>query len=91
MRFVTNRLLLLSLLHFAVVPLPALRAQTATPTGPVAPGAAASNVVQIRQMIDRGHSEEALKALDVLAALKPVPEGVERLRGVALIFARAFQ
>jgi predicted Zn-dependent protease len=35
-------------------------------------------------MIDRGHSEEALKALDVLAALKPVPEGVERLRGVAL-------
>jgi predicted Zn-dependent protease len=39
---------------------------------------------QLRQMIDRGRSEDALKRLDVLAAETPVPAGVYRVRGLAL-------
>jgi tetratricopeptide (TPR) repeat protein len=41
-------------------------------------------LAQLRQMIDRGHSEDALKRLDVLVAEKPVQSGVYRLRGLAL-------
>src|SRR5258707_541713 len=38
----------------------------------------------VQQLIDRGHPGDALKQLDALAAQRPEPEGVERLRGVAL-------
>jgi predicted Zn-dependent protease len=42
------------------------------------------NLLQLRQMIDRGHTADALKQLDTLAAQQPVPAGVNRLRGLAL-------
>jgi predicted Zn-dependent protease len=45
---------------------------------------ASPNLAQLRQMIDRGHAAEALKQLDQLAAQRPVPAGVNRLRGSAL-------
>jgi predicted Zn-dependent protease len=48
------------------------------------------NLVQLRQMIDRGHAAEALKQLDALATQHPVPAGVDRVRGVALYFQNRF-
>lgn len=45
---------------------------------------AAPDVAQLRLMIDRGQTAEALRQLDVLAARPQVPAGVERLRGLAL-------
>ena len=53
-----------------------------------APGRASAdvspNLTQLRAMIDRGRSEDALKRLDALAAEKPVQAGGYRLRGLAL-------
>ena len=48
------------------------------------------NLVQLRQMIDGGHSTEALKQLDALATQHPVPAGVDRVRGVALYSQNRF-
>jgi predicted Zn-dependent protease len=42
------------------------------------------DLLQLRQMIDRGHAAEALKQLDALATQHPVPAGVDRLRGIGL-------
>ena len=41
-------------------------------------------------MIDRGHTTDALKQLDTLAAQQPVPAGVNRLRGLALYSQNQF-
>jgi predicted Zn-dependent protease len=41
-------------------------------------------------MIDRGHSADALKQLDTLAAQQPAPAGVNRLRGLALYSQNKF-
>jgi len=62
---------------------------TQTPSAPIAdaPLPSADNsqtLAQLRQMIDRGHSEDALKKLDMLTTEKPVQSGVYRLRGLAL-------
>ena len=62
---------------------------TLTPDAVVsAPGTASSdassNLTQLRAMIDRGRSDDALKQLDALAAKQPVVAGVNRLRGLAL-------
>jgi predicted Zn-dependent protease len=45
---------------------------------------------QLQQLIDKGHSVEALKRLDVLAATTPVAAGVQRLRGKAFYAAGQF-
>jgi predicted Zn-dependent protease len=45
---------------------------------------ASSDLAQLKAMIDRGRSGDALKQLDLLAARQPVPAGVNRLRGLAL-------
>jgi tetratricopeptide (TPR) repeat protein len=42
------------------------------------------NLVQLRQMIDRGHAADVLKQLDDMATNRPAPAGVSRLRGLAL-------
>src|ERR1700734_3222686 len=62
---------------------------TLTPDAVVsAPGTASadasSNLTQLRAMIDRGRSDDALKQLDALAAKQPATAGVNRLRGLAL-------
>jgi tetratricopeptide (TPR) repeat protein len=59
-----------------------LFAQALNSPGAVATDAA-QNLAQLRQMIDRGHAAEALKQLDALAAQRPAPAGVNRLRGLA--------
>jgi predicted Zn-dependent protease len=48
------------------------------------------NLLQLRQMIDRGHAAEALKQLDALATQHPVPAGVDRVRGIALYSQNRF-
>ena len=49
-----------------------------------------ADLVQMRQMIDRGHALEALKQLDSMAGQQPVPAGVNRLRAVALYSLNRF-
>jgi predicted Zn-dependent protease len=63
--------------------------QAQTPTAstsetPTSSADASQTLAQLRQMIDRGRSEEALKKLDMLAGQQPVPAGVYRVRGLAL-------
>jgi predicted Zn-dependent protease len=48
------------------------------------------NLLQLRLMIDRGRTADALKQLDMLAAQQPVPSGVYRLRGLALYSQNQF-
>jgi tetratricopeptide (TPR) repeat protein len=49
-----------------------------------APSNAAASLAQLRQMIDRGQSSEALKRLDQLKVQPSPPSGIDRLRGLAL-------
>src|SRR5450631_3357598 len=51
---------------------------------PVDATAPQQDLAAIRVLIDKGHVADALKQLDQMAARKPEPAGVERLRGVAL-------
>ncbi len=89
--------LLRSLFFPAVLSLPLGLAQSSTTVAPTeqrpdalvsSPGTASidasSNLTQLRAMIDRGRSDDALKQLDALAVRKPVAAGVNRLRGLAL-------
>lgn len=46
--------------------------------------AAPATLAQLRQLIDRGRTADALKQLDALAAQNPQTPGVDRLRGLAL-------
>jgi len=66
-------------LSFLVLLLPVISAhpQAATPSTP--PPATA----EAQRLLDAGHLEQALKALDSLAQQQPEPAGVERLRGMA--------
>jgi predicted Zn-dependent protease len=97
MRRLHKLVLLRSILTLAVLPLPLLRAQSPAQTPGTsntvigdAPSVSSPNLVQLRLMIDRGHTEDALKQLDTLAAQQPVPAGVNRLRGVALYSQNRF-
>lgn len=60
------------------------------PTHVEAPSATLDSLGQLRQMIDRGNSAEALKQLDQLKSRPPVPAGVDRLRGLALYAQNRF-
>jgi predicted Zn-dependent protease len=96
-------MLLRLILALAVLSQPLLRAQSpaqprpatqapdapATATG-AAPAGSSPSLVQLRQMIDRGHAADALKELDPLSARQPVPVGVNRLRGLALYSQNQF-
>ena len=86
--------LLQSVLILAALSLPLAPAQTPVQTpetaNPVAGPASSPTLVQLRLMIDRGHTAEALKQLDTLAAGQPVPAGVNRLRGLALYSLNRF-
>lgn len=57
---------------------------SASPAQVEAPSSAVEPLSQLRQMIDRGSSSEALKQLDQLKLGPSVPPGVDRLRGIAL-------
>jgi predicted Zn-dependent protease len=91
---------LLFLLTFAVYLLPPALGQTpAAPvahpnptvsTGAVATGDSSPDLKQLRSMIDRGQTAEALKQLDAFAVQQPAPLGVNRLRGVALYSQNRF-
>jgi predicted Zn-dependent protease len=94
MRRLHKLVLLRSILTLAVLPLPLLRAQPPAQTPGTsntdAPGVSSPNLAQLRLMIDRGQTENALKQLDSLAAQQPVPVGVNRLRGLALYSQNRF-
>jgi tetratricopeptide (TPR) repeat protein len=90
-----------SILVLAALSLPLLRAQNPAQPAPVtqtpdAPTTRAThtgsspNLIQLRQMIDRGHAADALKELDPLSAQQPPPAGVNRLRGLALYSQNQF-
>jgi predicted Zn-dependent protease len=80
MHYLHKALLLVPLL-ITVQSFAPIDAQTmATPS----PSGSSPNLVQLQQMIDRGHAAEALKQLDELATQRPVPAGINRLRGLAL-------
>src|ERR1700722_4575720 len=79
--------LLRSICIFTALSLPLAHAQT--PPQP-APGDAPQSLIQLRQMIDRGHAADALKQLDTLAAQQPIPPGINRLRGLALYSQNQF-
>ena len=61
---------------------------TLTGTGPAE---SSPTLAQLRAMIDRGQTSEALKQLDALAVHQPVPAGINRLRGLALYSLDRFQ
>ena len=84
-------------LTFAVLSLSLVHAQVPAKTpaaSDAAPGSTSDtpspNLAQLRLMIDRGHTADALKQLDTLAAKQPVPSGVNRLRGLALYSQNQF-
>lgn len=103
MRRLPKLVLLRSLLAVAVLYSPLLRAQKpaqrapapqtpdaqSVPTG-AASAASSANLTQLRRMIDRGQSADALKELDPLSAQQPAPAGVNRLRGLALYSQNQF-
>ncbi len=76
-----HKALLLSFLLIVAVPLAPMHAQTVNAPSP---SGSSPNLVQLRQMIDRGHASDVLKQLDEVTAQRPVPAGVNRLRGLAL-------
>ncbi len=55
-----------------------------------APSGAISSLAQLRQMIERGESSEALKQLDRLKSQPSPPRGVDRLRGLAFYAQNRF-
>ncbi|MEA2260016.1 MAG: hypothetical protein QOJ51_2841 [Acidobacteriaceae bacterium] len=65
-------------LFLLVLLLPTLSAypQAANPSNPLP-------TAEAQKLLDAGHLEEALKALDTLTQHQPEPAGVERLRGMA--------
>ncbi len=103
MRRLPKLVVLRSLLAVAALSSPPLRAQKPpqpapapqTPDGPTAttgtaPAASTANLTQLRRMIDRGQSADALKELNALSARQPPPPGVNRLRGLALYSQNQF-
>ena len=85
-------MLILAALSLPLAPAQAPQ-QTPNSTSPAGGSAAAGSsptVAQLRLMIDRGHTVEALRQLDALAAQQPVPAGVNRLRGLALYSLNQF-
>ena len=69
---------ILTLLAPVFIALPAALSQTPAEATP------GKSIPELKQLIDRGHNDEVMKDLDQLAAQKPVPAGVDRLRGEVL-------
>jgi predicted Zn-dependent protease len=97
MRFLRKTALLRSILTLGVLALSLAHAQTPSQTPGTAnsatrdtPVVSSPNLLQLRMMIDRGHTADALKQLDTLAAQNPAPAGVNRLRGLALYSQNQF-
>src|SRR6201999_4626190 len=65
-----------SVLCFLVLITPMLGAQTPTPP-------TSSPTSEAQKLLDTGHLDDALKALDTRTQQQPEPAGVERLRGMA--------
>jgi predicted Zn-dependent protease len=93
--------LLISLLTLAVSAPPLVVGQVPSAPSPQVQGATAisgdgvrgdslENLTRLRLMIDRGQAADALKQLDAMAAQRPVPPGVNRLRGLALYSQNQF-
>jgi tetratricopeptide (TPR) repeat protein len=83
MRSFYKALFLLSLLGASAASLPLPGAQTPNPGAASTEDATSPALLEVRQMIDRGHTQEALKNLDTLRVQQPALAGVDRLRGLA--------
>ncbi len=83
-------ILTLAVLSPSLAQVPAQTPGTPNAATADAPGVASPKLVLLRQMIDRGHTADALKQLDTLAAQQTVPAGVNRLRGLALYSQNQF-
>ena len=59
-------------------------------TGQAAASEAPPQLADMQRLVDRGHTQEALTGLELLAAQRPEPPGVERLRGMALYLENDF-
>jgi predicted Zn-dependent protease len=87
----SNKLVLTRfLLVFAVLTPSLAYAQTSGHAPDAIASTSSPSLAQLRLMIDRGHTAEALKNLDVLASEQPVPTGVDRLRGLAFYAQNQF-
>lgn len=64
--------------------------QSPDSTQTVTSSKASTNLVQLRQLIDRGGGADALKQLDDLATQHPGTPGVDRMRGLALYSLNRF-
>jgi tetratricopeptide (TPR) repeat protein len=73
-----------------LVELEGIAAQEARNSAPAEAAAQEPNLAELRTLIDKGHASAALKQLDELAARKPEPAGVERLRGIAFYVQSQF-
>ncbi|MCU1252113.1 MAG: Tetratricopeptide 1 repeat-containing protein [Edaphobacter sp.] len=103
MRRLSKLALFLSIVAVAVLSPPVLCAQSPGQPAPVSqlpdgptktagatPAGSSPNLTQVRVMIDRGRSADALKELGPLSAQQPAPAGVNRLRGLALYSLNQF-
>lgn len=103
MRCPHKLVLLRSILVLAMLSLTVLPAQNPAQPAPVAqtpdapkanpgatPAGSSPNLIQLREMIDRGHAADALKELNPLSAHQPAPAGVNKLRGLALYSQNQF-
>ncbi len=81
--------IVVALSMMAVAPVGEGQQPSASSTQVESPSSAANSLAQVRQMIDRGESSEALKRLDQLKA-QPSPPGFDRLRGLALYAENRF-
>ena len=71
-------------------PAPAAQTPATTAAAQSPPGDPPHSLIELRQMIDRGHPADALKQLDALVTQQPVPPDVNRLRGLALYSQNQF-
>jgi predicted Zn-dependent protease len=83
---VLGRCGMLLLIVSLIAPISFAQAASAPAQLPAAPSEASGgvNLAAVQKLVQQGRLDEALHALDVLAAQTPEPAGVEKLRGMAL-------
>jgi predicted Zn-dependent protease len=83
MRLMYKAILSISLLGVSISSPHVAWGQATTLTAVPSDASLAPSLAQLRLMIDHGRADEALKNLDGLRLQKPMPPGVDRLRGLA--------
>ena len=76
-------LLFISVFAVGLAAKPYAISQQAQPPGNPSPQVSAIDLDEVKKLIDRGQSKEALRELDIAEAHQPAIPGLERLRGMA--------